>query len=66
MNVFLITALTTFAMCPSVKIELAHHKDLRKIVCYRVIDWDPPFDAECERIGSTSMDIPIFHCCGPE
>ena len=53
-------------MCPSVKTELAHHADLHKIVCYRVIDWDPPFDAECERTGSTSMDIPIFHCCGPE
>ena len=44
----------------------AHHTNLQDIVCYRVVSWDPPLDADCKKIGTTSMSIPIFNCCGPE
>ena len=44
----------------------AHHTNLQPIVCYRVVNWDPPLDADCKKVGSTSMGIPIFNCCGPE
>ena len=64
-NKFILTILVLLSFLPASSV-FAHHTNLQRIVCYRVVNWDPPLDADCKKIGSTSMSIPIFNCCGPE
>ena len=64
-NNLLLTILVLLSFIPASS-AFAHHTNLQRTVCYRVVNWDPPLDADCKKIGTTSMSIPIFNCCGPE
>ena len=64
-NNFVLTILVLLSLTPASS-AFAHHTNLQRTVCYRVVNWDPPLDADCKKIDTTRKSIPIFNCCGLE